>query len=49
MLDKPLTADKQALVNVILDFDEDNVNAKVQKLVKAGTDPLQIAEVARQG
>ncbi len=44
----PLTADKQALVNAILDFDEDKVNVQVQTLLKTGTDPLQIAEVARQ-
>lgn len=48
MGEKPLTADKQALLNAILDFDEDKVTVQVQTLLKTGNDPLQIAEVARQ-
>ncbi len=43
-----LSADKQALVDAILDFDEEKVNAQVQALLKSGNDPVQIAEVARQ-
>lgn len=43
-----LSVDKQALVNAILDFDEDKVTAQVQAMLNAKTDPLQIAEVARQ-
>nr|MDO8088735.1 cobalamin-dependent protein [Candidatus Sigynarchaeum springense] len=44
---KTLAADEQALLDAILDFDEDAVLAQVGKMRSGGKDPLQIVEVAR--
>src|SRR5271157_3982505 len=48
MLGKILTEDEEGLVEAILEFDEDAVGTRVQQLMDAGVEPLQIAEIARQ-
>ncbi|MBN2151796.1 MAG: cobalamin-dependent protein [Candidatus Lokiarchaeota archaeon] len=44
---RSLAAEEQALVDAILEFDEDAVLEQVQRLRSGGKDPLQIVEVAR--
>nr|MDO8110553.1 cobalamin-dependent protein [Candidatus Sigynarchaeota archaeon] len=47
MPERSFTEDEQSLVDAIMDFDEDKVTERVQYLLKAGNDALQVAEIAR--